>query len=82
MKCISYTGNGISRRASVLQYRYSLWYTVIIIRYKEFTCNLYKNMDRKIATLDYAGQFKTIESIFSILNEIIFLYSRNVSPKL
>lgn len=58
IKCFSFTGNGISWRTGVLQYCYSLWYTVIVIRYKEFTRDLYKNMDRKIATFGYAGRFK------------------------
>lgn len=68
---ISLLGNGISWRTGVLQYCYSLWYTVTVIRYKEFTCDLYKNMDRKIATFNYAGQFKkAMKNILSTLNKL------------
>lgn len=50
----------------MLQHRYSLWFAAIVIRYKEFTRDLYKNMDGKTATLDHAGQFEAIESTLKL----------------
>lgn len=75
------TGNGVSWRTSVLQYRCSVRYTAIIIRYKKFTCDLYKNMDGKDTTSDHAGQSEvTAYTLNSELNLFSLSY-RSVSLK-
>lgn len=61
-----YTGNGISWRTSVLQYRRSIWHAAVIIRYEKFACDLYKNMDGKDTASDHAGQFEVTANAFNL----------------